>query len=117
MDSFERDECGAFVYPNWFKMPPQDTAIVHDVCVGWHAGAWCPMYRFVSSGDASPGTIVELLKVAEKRLAELVEDYDCWDPLHHAYEDAVELEGAIKTLTKWADGVRELVDTPSQEEE
>jgi len=95
-DTFERDDCGAFVYPNGFRMPLEETGAIWQACELWHGGQRSSLYALMSSGHATP-SVVWGASCELNRAIELSSDVDC-DTLQ-AQED----------LSRWADGIEGLL--------
>ena len=114
MDTFERDECGAFVYSNGFKMPLEETGSIADACRDFHGGQGCPMYKLQSSWHASP----EIVTQAATELEGAVADWECglsWefglsDDADKVNEEIANAWQAVEDLNRWADGVDELLE-------
>jgi hypothetical protein len=100
-DAFERDDCGAFVYPNGFKMPMEETGLIWEACETWHGGQGSNLYALMSSGNAAPSIICGAARELE-RAANSATSID------HIVAETLQ---AVEDLNKWADGVRELIET------
>jgi hypothetical protein len=110
MDSFERDDCGAFVYPNGFKMPLEETGWIADACRDFHGGQGCPMYMLQSSWHASPEIVTQAATELEGAVTE-------WECAISVLGDEAEMDleianawSAVEDLNRWADGVSELLE-------
>ena len=95
-DTFERDDCGAFVYPNGFKMPLEETGAIWEACELWHGGQWSSLYALISSRHATP-SIVWGAAWELNRAIELSSDVDC---------NALQ---AQEDLNAWAAGIEDLL--------
>jgi|TARA_R100000084_G_scaffold64712_1_gene28142 hypothetical protein len=104
MDSFERDDCGAFVYPNGFKMPLEETGAIWEACELWHGGQWSSLYALMSSGHATPSIICGAARELERAV-------NSWSSIDDAEEREVDITlQAVEQLNTWADGVSELLE-------
>ncbi len=99
-DTFERDDCGAFVYPNGFKMPLEETGAIWEACELWHGGQWSSLYALMSSRHATPSIIWGAAWELNQAI-ELSSNVDC-DTLQ-AQED----------LNAWAEGIEDLLEDES----
>ena len=104
MDSFERDDCGAYVYPNGFKMPLEETGNIFEAAELWHGGQWSFLYALMSSGHATPSTICG----AARELERAVDTATRFEPVLHDPDDIP--WQAVEDLNTWADGVSELLE-------
>tara|TARA_R110002110_G_scaffold67400_3_gene183815 strand:+ start:1005 stop:1319 length:315 start_codon:yes stop_codon:yes gene_type:complete len=99
-DTFERDDCGAFVYSNGFKMPLEETGAIWEACELWHGGQGSNLYALASSGHATPSVICGAARELEHTLS-------FPRSIPHIVAETLQ---ALEDLNTWADGVRELVE-------
>ena len=104
LDTFERDDCGAFIYPNGFKMPLEETGAIWEACELWHGGQGSNLYALMSSGHATPSIICG----AARELERDVDTATRFEPVLHKPEEIP--WQAVEDLNTWADGVRELIE-------
>tara|TARA_Y100001938_G_C7920442_1_gene344213 strand:- start:11 stop:643 length:633 start_codon:yes stop_codon:yes gene_type:complete len=100
LDTFERDDCGAFVYPNGFKMPPEETGAIWEACELWHGGQGSNLYTLMSSGHATPSIICGAALELERAV-------NSSRSIPHIVAETLQ---AVEDLNRWAEGVGELVD-------
>ena len=100
LDTFERDDCGAFVYPNGYKMPLEEAGAIWEACELWHGGQGSNLYALMSSCHATPS----IISGAARELERAVNSSTSIDDV------VVETLQAVEDLNMWADGVRELVE-------
>lgn len=103
METFKRDDCGAFVYPNGFRFPLEDTGAIGEACVDFHGGQGCPLYQLQSSWHATPELVCAAAHALDQEFHQYQGDWP-GDPQIDAY-----LQG-LEDLTRWAKGVEELTD-------
>ena len=82
-DTFERNDCGGYDYPNGFTFPLEETGSISDACQAWHGGQWSDCYSFASSGHAAPSTIAGI----EAELSRCEDSGEADDDLMTALED------------------------------
>ena len=105
MGAFIRDDCGAFVYPNGFTFPLEDTGAIAQACIECHAGQQCPLYQLQSSWEATP----ELVCAAAHELDQFYHQYSADWP---GCSDLDTYAQGLEDLTRWAAGVEDLLVQP-----
>jgi hypothetical protein len=106
-NTFSRNDCGAFIYPNGFKFHLEDTGSIFEACRDFHGGQGCPLYKLQSSMEATPSLVCEASNELEQAYSQWAGDFgeDAEEEDHTTYSQAVE------DLATWAAGVQDLIET------
>ncbi len=107
-NTFKRDDCGAFVYPNGFTFHLEDTGAIAEACADLHGGQGCPLYQLQSSWEATP----ELVCAAAHELDQRFHEYDAdWSEYDVDGDELSHYAQGLEDLTRWARGVEDLTET------
>jgi len=101
-DTFERDDCGAYVYPNGFRFPLEDTGSISMACQDWHSGQWSDCYAFASSGHMTPSMVAGI----ESELSACETSFIANDPDQNP-EALDGLYQALEDIRAWLKGVED----------